>query len=80
MVDLQSAPTPRGPRTHFGESPIRYGILADEKMLFRSDSFSLRCQTRPVSHVSHVSHVSPKITESESDAVENDCAGVEQPG
>ncbi len=74
MVDLQSAPTPRGPRTHFGESPIRYGILADEKMLFRSDSFSLRCQTRPVSHVS------PKITESESDAVENDCAGVEQPG
>ena len=71
MVDLQSAPTPRGPRTHFGESPIRYGILADEKMLFRSDSFSLRCQTR---------HVSLKITESESDAVENDCAGVEQPG
>lgn len=74
MVDLQSAPTPRGPRTHFGESPIRYGILADEKMLFRSDSFSLRCQTRPVSHRS------PKITDSESDAVENDCAGVEQPG
>ena len=74
MVDLQSAPTPRGPRTHFGESPIRYGILADEKMLFRSDSFSLRCQTRPVSHVS------PKSTESESDAVENDCAGVEQLG
>ncbi len=71
MVDLQSAPTPRGPRTHFGESPIRYGILADEKMLFHSDSFSLQSQTRPVS---------PKITESESDAVENDCAGVEQPG